>query len=32
MKKLILIVFSLFLVGCGTEEMTGSFKLSAAQG
>lgn len=32
MKKLILIVFSLFLVGCGTEEITGSFKLSAADG
>lgn len=32
MKKIALLLFSLFLVGCGAEEMTGSFKLTAADG
>lgn len=32
MKKYVLFIFSIFLVGCGAEEITGNFKLTAAQG
>lgn len=32
MKKVVFLLFSLLLAGCGAEQITGSFKLTAAQG
>lgn len=32
MKKLVVLLFSIVLAGCGAESLTGSFKLEAAQG
>lgn len=32
MKKYVLFLFSIFLIGCGAEEIDGNFELTAAQG